>query len=230
MASTSSTINGRSHLQKGQNLMLAALGVVFGDIGTSPLYTLKECFGHSYGIAPTQENILGILSLVFWAILSVVSIKYVIFIMRADNKGEGGIMALMSLVSKRAKVSGSAQYGFMILGLIGASLFYGDGIITPAISVLSAVEGLEVLKPELHESIIPISLAVLVLLFVNQKHGTHKVGQLFGPIMVVWFMILAIFGIRSLLITPMVLNAVNPVYAYNFFPCITGMDSLRSQA
>jgi len=217
MAITSPTINGGSHLQKGQNLTLAALGVVFGDIGTSPLYTLKECFGHAYGIAPTQGNILGILSLIFWAIMSVVSLKYVVFIMRADNKGEGGIMALMSLVSKRAKISGSAQYGFMILGLIGASLFYGDGIITPAISVLSAVEGLEVLKPELHESIIPISLAVLVLLFVTQRHGTHKVGQLFGPIMVIWFLVLAIFGIRSLLLNPMVLSALNPLYAYEFF-------------
>lgn len=202
---------------KSEGLMLAALGVVFGDIGTSPLYTLKECFGHEYGIQPTQANVLGILSLVFWAILIVVSLKYVVFIMRADNKGEGGIMALMSLVSKKARIGAGAQYVCVILGLIGASLFYGDGIITPAISVLSAVEGLEVLRPELHDYIIPISLAVLIALFTSQKYGTHTVGSLFGPVMVVWFLCLAGLGLRSLMQNPVVLGAVNPVHAYQFF-------------
>lgn len=197
--------------------MLAALGVVFGDIGTSPLYTLKECFGHGYGLEPNLENILGILSLVIWSIIVVVSLKYVVFIMRADNKGEGGIMALMSLVVQKAKISRKAQYTLMILGLMGASLFYGDGIITPAISVMSAVEGLEVLKPEMHSYIIPICLVVLILLFASQSHGTNKVGGLFGPVMMVWFISLGFFGVSSLIQTPEVLSAINPIYGVKFF-------------
>jgi len=197
--------------------MLAALGVVFGDIGTSPLYTLKECFGHSYGLEPTSGNILGILSLIIWAVIVVVSMKYVVFIMRADNKGEGGIMALMSLVVQKAKISPKAQSGLMILGLVGASLFYGDGIITPAISVMSAVEGLEVLKPELHHYIIPISLIVLIALFATQRHGTSKVGGLFGPVMVVWFVSLCVFGIMSMIKTPEVIGAFNPLHGFLFF-------------
>ena len=198
-------------------LMIAALGVVFGDIGTSPLYTMKECFGGSHAVALTQDNILGILSLVFWAILLVISLKYVVFIMRADNKGEGGIMALMALVTQRAKVSPGLQTGLMLLGLAGASLFYGDGIITPAISVLSAVEGLEVLQPDLHAYIIPIALAVLIGLFGFQKNGTAQVGGLFGPVMVIWFGTLALLGLNSLLDTPGVLAAVNPAHALDFF-------------
>ena len=207
-------------LQRGpekSSLMLAALGIVFGDIGTSPLYTLKECFGSAHALPATSANILGILSLVFWAILIVISLKYVVFIMRADNKGEGGIMALLSLVTEKARISPRLNYALLILGLIGASLFYGDGIITPAISVLSAVEGLEVLKPALHPYIIPVALIILVLLFRSQQHGTGKVGGLFGPIMAVWFLALSGFGLISLMETPVVLEAINPLHAYRFF-------------
>lgn len=207
----------RPHGSENKGLVVAALGVVFGDIGTSPLYTLKECFGGEHEIAATPANILGILSLVFWSILIVISLKYVVFIMKADNKGEGGIMALMSLVSQKAQISSRWRYSLILLGLVGASLFYGDGIITPAISVLSAVEGLEVLKPALHAYIIPLALVVLLILFRSQQHGTEKVGGLFGPIMITWFLCLAGFGIRSLLLTPEVLEALNPANAVHFF-------------
>ncbi len=205
------------HHKENPSLVIAALGVVFGDIGTSPLYTLKECFTGAHSLAASPANILGILSLVFWAILLVISIKYVMFIMRADNKGEGGIMALMSLVVQKAQISPGARTALMILGLIGAALFYGDGIITPAISVLSAVEGLEVLKPGLSQFIIPIALAVLITLFSAQKHGTERVGGLFGPIMVIWFVSLASFGLISLHKTPAVLLAMNPLHGWRFF-------------
>lgn len=207
----------QTQVKDSKGLVVAALGVVFGDIGTSPLYTLKECFGGAHALTATPGNILGILSLVFWAILIVISLKYVVFIMRADNKGEGGIMALMSLVFQKAQISDRLRYSLLLLGLVGASLFYGDGIITPAISVLSAVEGLEVLKPALHPYIIPIALAVLIVLFRSQQHGTEKVGGLFGPIMVVWFICLASFGVKSLLQTPRVLEALNPTNAVHFF-------------
>ena len=207
----------QTQVKDSKGLVVAALGVVFGDIGTSPLYTLKECFGGAHALTATPANILGILSLVFWAILIVISLKYVVFIMRADNKGEGGIMALMSLVFQKAQISDRLRYSLLLLGLVGASLFYGDGIITPAISVLSAVEGLEVLKPSLHPYIIPIALAVLIVLFRSQQHGTEKVGGLFGPIMIVWFICLASFGVKSLLQTPRVLEALNPINAVHFF-------------
>jgi len=205
------------HGSENKGLVIAALGVVFGDIGTSPLYTLKECFGGDHAITATPANILGILSLVFWSILIVISLKYVVFIMKADNKGEGGIMALMSLVFQKAQISAQMRYFLLLLGLVGAALFYGDGIITPAISVLSAVEGLEVLKPALHPYIIPIAVAVLLILFRSQQHGTERVGGLFGPIMIVWFVCLAGFGIRSLLEAPVVLEAINPANAVDFF-------------
>ena len=207
----------QAHGGERKGLVVAAFGVVFGDIGTSPLYTLKECFGGEHALAATPANILGILSLVFWAILMVISLKYVSFIMRADNRGEGGIMALMSLVVEKTRITPSLRYGLLLLGLAGASLFYGDGIITPAISVLSAVEGLEVLKPALHPFVIPIALAVLIVLFRSQQHGTGKVGGLFGPIMLLWFLALAGFGLRSLLKSPAVLDAVNPIHGVHFF-------------
>ena len=206
-----------AHGGERKGLVIAALGVVFGDIGTSPLYTLKECFGGEHGLTATPANILGILSLVFWAILIVISLKYVSFIMRADNRGEGGIMALMSLVMEKSRIMPGLRHGLLLLGLAGASLFYGDGIITPAISVLSAVEGLEVLKPALHPFIIPIALAVLIVLFRSQQHGTEKVGGLFGPIMLLWFLALGGFGLRSLLKTPAALDAVNPLHGIHFF-------------
>jgi KUP system potassium uptake protein len=213
----SSTTFGPLQSKEQKGLVIAALGVVFGDIGTSPLYTLKECFGGSHAVPLTPDNVLGILSLVFWAILIVISLKYVVFIMRADNKGEGGIMALMSLVVQKAQINDSLRAWLLVLGLMGASLFYGDGIITPAISVLSAVEGLQVLKPELETYVIPIALAVLIGLFSFQKGGTAKVGALFGPIMVLWFACLAGFGVHSLARTPEVLAAINPLHALRFF-------------
>ena len=206
---------GRERDTKG--LVVAALGIVFGDIGTSPLYTLKECFGGEHAVAATPQNILGILSLVFWAVLIVISLKYVLFIMRADNKGEGGIMALMSLVIEQARIKPEIRAVLLMLGLAGASLFYGDGVITPAISVLSAVEGLEVLKPQLHPYIIPIALVVLILLFRSQKHGTERVGGLFGPIMLLWFVSLGGFGLKSLLLTPAILGAMDPMNGVRFF-------------
>jgi KUP system potassium uptake protein len=176
-------------------LSLGALGVVYGDIGTSPLYALKEVFAGAHHPVPIDTaNILGILSLVFWALMLIVSIKYVVFIMRADNRGEGGIMALMALVLRGAKDPARARV-LMLMGLAGAALFYGDGTITPAISVLSAVEGLEIATPALKPYVIPVTLAVITVLFFFQKHGTARVGALFGPVMMVWFAVLAVLGV-----------------------------------
>jgi KUP system potassium uptake protein len=212
-----STVLAPSHPREHKSLVIAALGIVFGDIGTSPLYTLKQCFGGFLALEPTPENVLGVLSLIFWAVLTVISLKYVIFIMRADNKGEGGIMALISLVQRKAEISPGFRSLLIGLGLIGASLFYGDGMITPAISVLSAVEGLEVFRPELHSYVIPIALAILIGLFTFQQKGTAGVGTLFGPIMVVWFFSLAAFGTINLINMPAILEAINPIHAVRFF-------------
>ncbi len=198
-------------------MIVAAIGVVFGDIGTSPLYTFKECFSGEHAVPASPSNVLGILSLIFWSILIVISLKYVVFIMKADNKGEGGIMAMTSLMMQKARLNPKLRYLLVLLGLVGASLFYGDGIITPAISVLSAVEGLEVLKPGLHDYIIPIAVVVLIVLFRAQSHGTEKVGGLFGPIMVLWFICIAMLGLKSLLSTPIVLQATNPLHGIRFF-------------
>lgn len=198
-------------------LALAALGVVYGDIGTSPLYAMKEVFGGAHHPVPiTPEHILGILSVIFWSLLVVVALKYVVFVMRADNRGEGGIMALMALVLRGA-ANRPYSGGLMLLGLFGAALFYGDCVITPAISVLSAVEGLEIATPAFKPYILPISLAVLVGLFVVQKHGTTKIGVLFGPIMVLWFATLGILGMISIAHNPQVLAALNPAHAFHYF-------------
>ncbi|BAK76948.1 K+ potassium transporter [Pseudogulbenkiania sp. NH8B] len=198
-------------------LTLAALGVVYGDIGTSPLYTIREIFANPhYPVPITPDNILGMLSLVLWSLVIVVALKYVTVIMRADNKGEGGIMALMALVMHHAK--NRQQMAFlMVLGLFGAALFYGDSVITPAISVLSAIEGLEVAAPALKPYIVPLSLLVLIALFIMQKHGTGRMGSLFGPIIVVWFVMLALLGLVSIFQTPLVLRALNPWQALGFF-------------
>ena len=198
-------------------LSLAALGIVFGDIGTSPLYTMKEVFASHHPIPVTPENVLGVLSLILWALILVVTIKYVVFVMRADNRGEGGIMALIALASQQAGKDRKRQRFIMLAGIIGACMFFADGMITPAISVLSAVEGLEIAAPQLHKFIIPITLFVLFLLFWMQKHGTATVGKLFGPIMLLWFGTLAILGVNNILRDPSVLQAVNPLYAVHFF-------------
>ncbi|MFA7318763.1 MAG: potassium transporter Kup, partial [Sulfuricella sp.] len=197
-------------------LALAALGVVYGDIGTSPLYALKEVFAGVHAVPITPGNILGILSLVVWSLVIVVSIKYVVFVMRADNKGEGGIMALMALALRKAE-GRHGPAAIMLAGIAGAALFYGDGVITPAISVLSAVEGLEVATPALKPYVIPITLGVLAGLFFFQRKGTASIGSLFGPVVCVWFGVLALLGMVNIMHDPSVLKALSPVYALGFF-------------
>ncbi len=197
-------------------LALGALGVVYGDIGTSPLYAIQKTFGEQ-GIALNPDNVLGALSLVFWALVMVVSLKYVVFIMRADNRGEGGIIALMALAQRSARGNVRVRWWIMILGIFGASLFYGDGVITPAISVLSAVEGLKVATPALDEYVVPITLVVLLLLFYFQRGGTARVGAVFGPIMCVWFVTIAVLGLIMIVQQPTVMLAINPIYAVEFF-------------
>lgn len=195
-------------------LSLGALGVVYGDIGTSPLYAFRECFAQAHHLAPNPENILGILSLIFWALVLIVSVKYLTYVMRADNRGEGGILALMSLVRPRR----SRRRGLLLaLGLFGSALLYGDGIITPAITVLSAIEGLEVATPVFSPYVLPLTIVVLIVLFAVQKAGTAKVGAIFGPVMIVWFTVLAALGLYHVVQEPSVLKAVLPTYAVNFF-------------
>jgi KUP system potassium uptake protein len=197
-------------------LTVAAIGVVFGDIGTSPLYTMKEAFGHAYGLKANDANVLGILSLVFWSLMLVVTVKYVGFVMRADNRGEGGIMALMAMAQRCLPVASESGYVIGILGIFGGALFFGDGVITPAISVLSAVEGLEVVAPALHPYVVPTTVAVLVPLFLFQRRGTASVGAIFGPITCLWFLSLAVWGVLGIADAPRVLWAVNPLHAVYF--------------
>lgn len=199
-------------------LALAALGVVYGDIGTSPLYTMKEVFSVSHHPVPlTHDNIFGILSLIVWSLIMVVSVKYVAFVMRADNRGEGGIMALLALANRAVSGDLRKQGAIMMIGILGACMFYADGMITPAISVLSAVEGLEVAAHSLHSAIVPITLAVIALLFWMQSKGTAVVGAFFGPVMLLWFSTLAVLGIINILHEPLVLQALNPAYGFQFF-------------
>jgi len=173
---------------KNAALALIALGIVFGDIGTSPLYAFRECFSHKYGLAVAHENILGILSLIFWSLIIVISLKYAVYVMRADNDGEGGVLALLALlISRDGMIKKFSRIVFSI-GIFGAALFYGDAMLTPAISVLSAVEGLKVASPVFHEYVIPITLVILTGLFFYQSKGTGRVGALFGPVMLVWFL------------------------------------------
>jgi KUP system potassium uptake protein len=217
MTAASSTRHATAPGSSYALLAVGAIGVVFGDIGTSPLYALKEVFSPAHGMPPTEANVLGALSLVFWTLLVVVSLKYVALIMRADNHGEGGILALLALVIRLTRHNQRLGYVLGLLGVFGATLFYGDAVITPAISVLSAVEGLEVIAPQLHPFVVPAALTVLVALFLIQSHGTAKVGAFFGPMMILWFVTLGVLGITSILATPGVLVALNPSYAYHFF-------------
>ncbi len=198
-------------------LALGALGVVYGDIGTSPLYAFRESLGENYGLLPTPGNVLGILSLIFWALIIVITIKYISFVTRADNHGEGGILALTSLVTPLQVKRGGGRWLLVILGLFGASLLYGDGMITPAISVLSAVEGLSVATPLFDPYIIPITIVILVLLFLTQRFGTGSVGRVFGPVMILWFSTLAVLGLVQIVQRPDVLVAVSPLYGLRFF-------------
>ena len=198
-------------------LTLGALGVVFGDIGTSPLYALQTVFSaDNHAVKATEADVYGVISLVFWAITIIVSIKYVTFIMRADNDGEGGIMALIALIQQAKLTSRAAKMSLVLLGVFGASLFYGDGMITPAISVLSAVEGLEVAAPSLHSVVVEITLAVLTGLFLIQRFGTGAVGRAFGPVMGLWFGILAVAGLRQVVQHPGILRALSPSYGAQF--------------
>jgi KUP system potassium uptake protein len=197
-------------------LSLAALGVVFGDIGTSPVYTFRECFNPEHGLPLDAEHVLGVLSMIFWALIIVVTVKYVLLIMRADNQGEGGILALLALALKNAKTERSSNF-LVLLALGGAALFYGDSMITPAISVLSAVEGIGVATPALNRFVLPLTVVVLLALFLLQKGGTGRVGRIFGPVMVLWFAVIAIVGVMQIAETPRVLGALNPAHAAHIF-------------
>ena len=221
-------------------LTLAAVGVVYGDIGTSPLYALKEVFAH--GRVPlTPANILGILSLVFWTLTVVVSLKYVTLILRADNNGEGGLIAMLALASQAVKDRPALRTRLLLLGIFGTAIFFGDGVITPAISVLSAVEGLEVAAPGLHRFVVPVTLVVLTALFAAQRFGTAVVGRLFGPITLLWFVVLAVLGVVHIVANPQILVALSPHHALGFLLsqpgiafvalgsvvlCVTGAEAL----
>ena len=232
-----------TNLKRTLGLAIGALGVVYGDIGTSPLYTVKECFHGTHGIALTPGNLLGVMSLIFWSLTMVVMIKYVIFILKADNEGEGGIYALAALfLGKGAKhVSEQTVKRLILLGIFGAALLYGDGIITPVISVLSAVEGLNVATSAAEPFVLPLSCGVLLGLFLFQNLGTERIGKVFGPIMLFWFTAIAVLGFLQVLRKPEILAALDPRHAMSFFAvnhlhgivvlgavvlCITGGEAL----
>jgi KUP system potassium uptake protein len=200
-------------------LALSALGVVFGDIGTSPLYAFRECFAPEHLLPLNPANILGILSLIFWTLFFVVTLKYMAVVMRADNKGEGGILSLMAMASSTFKLEGEAfkKWCLVALGLIGAALLYGDGVITPAISVLSAVEGLKVVTPVFEPFIIPVTILLISLLFLFQRFGTGNIGFFFGPIILCWFVAIGVLGAVWIIKVPEVLHALNPILAIQFF-------------
>jgi KUP system potassium uptake protein len=222
-ASAANVAHGASHENGGHapkgslgTLMIGAVGVVFGDIGTSPLYALKESFAGHHPLTPDTAHIMGVISLMFWSMMIVVSVKYCLFIMRADNKGEGGSLALLAMINR--KVAGASwTAGIVLLGVFATALFYGDAMITPAMSVLSAVEGMKVVNPALGEYVVPISLFILVFLFLIQSRGTTKVGQFFGPIMILYFATLGVLGVINIVKAPEILAALNPWHAVNFF-------------
>jgi len=230
------------HRNRTFGLAIGALGVVFGDIGTSPLYTIRECFHGMHAITLTPGNLFGVMSLIFWSLTIVVSVKYISFILRADNHGEGGIFALLGLVSAQGeKMSPRVRSVALGAGILGAGLLCGEGIITPAISVLAAVEGLEVATKAASPFILPITCLILFVLFFFQRRGTTDIGRLFGPIMTVWFLAIAILGLAAVARAPQILNAINPIHAYEFFAtnkghsivvfgsvvlCVTGCEAL----
>src|SRR5215212_12021059 len=196
---------------------LGALGVVYGDIGTSPLYALKEAAkAATHGGPLTPDAVLGVVSLILWALILIISIKYALLILRADNRGEGGIVALLALLSARNAQPGTWRAKLLIVGLVGAALLYGDGAITPAISVLSAIEGLKVDAPSLSPAVVPATVVILIGLFVMQRQGTQFIGRIFGPVMVGWFAVLAALGIHGIVMAPGVLVALSPLYAFDF--------------
>jgi KUP system potassium uptake protein len=197
-------------------LVIGAIGVVFGDIGTSPLYTMRQVFGTSYGLALTTDNVLGLLSLVFWTLVVIVTFKYVVLMMRADNRGEGGQLALTALIAHGLGRNDRLRWWLVGFGIFGAAMFFGDAMITPAISVLSAVEGIAIVTPALGDYIIPITVAIMIGLFAIQKHGTASVGKLFGPITLLWFLTLAVLGTLQIIDNPGVLRGLSPYYAFRF--------------
>ena len=223
-------------------LALAALGIVYGDIGTSPLYAFEQVFSAGVHSVPiSQANVLGVLSLFIWSLIMIVTLKYVFFIMRADNQGEGGIIALMALALNKVRDRSPYRVWIMFLGLLGAAFFYGDGVITPAISVLSAVEGLELISPKLKDMVLPVAIAILCFLFWSQRKGTATIGLFFGPIMLVWFVVIALLGVWNIIQQPVVLLAINPLHAIEFVSthgllsffalgavvlCLTGAEAL----
>jgi len=211
-------IEGSSHQQKGSlaALALGAIGIVFGDIGTSPLYALKVCFDPVNGIPMTPDSIFGVISMIFWSFIMVVSLKYLLFVMRANNHGEGGILSLMALALRTADTKSKRYVVIMITGVLGACLFYGDAVITPAISVLSAIEGTVVVSNDFIPYVLPITIAILLCLFLIEKKGTSVVGILFGPVMLVWFGSLAVMGIYQIQDAPQIIAALNPIYAFRF--------------
>ncbi len=197
-------------------LTIGAIGVVYGDIGTSPLYALKESFNPTLGLPLNEATVLGILSLMFWSLMTLVTVKYLIFMMRADNKGEGGILALTALAQRCFYSRSRGRWLITMLGIFGAAMFYGDGVITPAISVLSAVEGLTLYAPALEKFVLPVAVGILIGLFAIQKHGTSAIGKFFGPTMTLWFTVLALLGLVQIAKNPGVLAAINPVYSFQF--------------
>lgn len=217
MDQTSDSGNGQSGSPRRlAGLSLIALGVVYGDIGTSPLYALRQCFFGTGSVAPTPGTVLGILSLIFWALILIISLKYLLLIMRADNEGEGGILALLALLDPWRDPSRPSAAVLIVMGLFGAALLYGDGMITPAISVLSAVEGLRVTTHGMARYVLPLTVVILLLLFIFQRRGTGRVGAVFGPVMLVWFTVLALLGLHGIIAEPAVLWALNPVHAIEF--------------
>ncbi|MDE1165934.1 MAG: potassium transporter Kup [Pseudomonas sp.] len=223
MVQASSQAGAGHSAVKPIGMLVAAVGVVYGDIGTSPLYTLKEVFTGGYGIQVNHDGVLGILSLIFWSLIWVVSIKYMLFVLRADNQGEGGIMALTALARRAAAPYPRLSAALVVCGLIGAALFYGDSMITPAVSVLSAIEGLELAFDGISHWVVPLALIVLVGLFLIQRHGTASIGKLFGPVMVLWFVVLGVLGAYGISQQPEVINALNPMWGVRFFVSHVGI-------
>ena len=227
MTSQSTELNTAPAPQSLGTLSLAALGVVYGDIGTSPLYVMKTVFDPLHGLEVSEGNVIGIISLIFCTLMLVVSLKYITLILRADNHGEGGIMALLSLASSSVAERPRLRNFLFLIGAFGAALFFGDGVITPAISVLSAVEGLEVATPLLKPYVVPIALAVLIALFVIQQRGTGGIGAIFGPVTLIWFTALGTTGLLNIAAAPHILTAFNPLYAKSCYCRSAGMGSRR---
>jgi KUP system potassium uptake protein len=209
-------------------LSVGALGVVFGDIGTNPLFAVREAFtGHGHEMAVTEANVLGLMSLAFWSLVVVICVKYLTFVMRADNHGEGGILALTALLTPRKQPTRGLPWVIVLVGLLGAALLYGDGVITPAISVLAAVEGTEIAAPDLDRIVVPLAVGILVVLFMFQRKGTGTIGRVFGPVMIVWFSVIGLLGALQIVKTPEVLRAIWPGYAVSYF-ADNGMTGFRS--